>query len=90
MAQPIGFVFGNDNVAQGNGYRSRHLSWDMSFSKAVLFTERTQLQFQAQFFNIFNRVNCQTPDSGVTDSSFGVISNDFLPRQGQLGMIFSF
>jgi hypothetical protein len=26
----------------------------------------------------------------VTDSSFGQITNDFLPRQGQLGIVLSF
>jgi hypothetical protein len=49
-----------------------------------------QLQFQASFFNIFNHVNYQTPDTNQQDSTFGVVSNDFLPRMGQLGMTFSF
>ncbi len=89
-SQPIGFVFGNDGVGQGSGYGPRYMSWDMSFSKSIQFVERVHLQFQAQFFNIFNRVNYQTPDTGVTDSSFGQISNDYLPRQGQLGMTLSF
>jgi hypothetical protein len=64
----------------------------MSFGKAVHLAEHTQLQFQAQFFNIFNRVNYQTPDTNVSDGvgKFGVISSDFLPRQGQLAMTFSF
>jgi hypothetical protein len=59
------------------------------------------LQFQAQFFNIFNRVNLQTPNMSCspvssTDPScspsngFGSVTNDYLPRQGQLGMVFSF
>jgi len=48
------------------------------------------LNFQANFFNVFNHVNFQNPDTGVTDSNFGVISSDFLPRQGQLGFTFSF
>ncbi len=90
FSQPAGFVFGNDSVAEGNGYGPRYQSWDMSFGKAIHPTERMQLQFQAQFFNIFNQVNLQTPDTGVTDSNFGRITSDYLPRQGQLGLVLSF
>jgi Carboxypeptidase regulatory-like domain len=91
-SQPIGFVFGNAGVAQGNSYGPRYQSWDMSFSKALAITEQIHLQFQAQFFNIFNHVNLQTPNTSQNAGagSFGVISNDFLPRQGQLGMTLSF
>jgi hypothetical protein len=105
FAQPQGFVFGNDSVGQGNGYGPRYQSWDMSFAKAIHLAETMQLQFQAQFFNIFNKVNDQTPNTGCSplsttlneyqcntnpSSGFGQITNDYLPRQGQLGMTLSF
>ena len=91
FSAPSGFVFGNAGVAAGNIYGPRYFSWDMSFGKAVHFTERTKLQFTAEFFNIFNHVNYQPPDTNVSDGAkFGVISNDFLPRQGELGMVLSF
>jgi hypothetical protein len=90
FSAPSGFVFGNTGVAAGSIYGPRFLSFDMSFAKAVHFTERTKLEFQAQFFNIFNRVNYQQPDTNVSDGTFGVINNDFLPRQGELGMTLSF
>jgi carboxypeptidase family protein/TonB-dependent receptor-like protein len=92
FSAPSGFVFGNAGVAEGSIYGPRYLSWDMSFGKAVHLAEHMQLQFQAQFFNIFNHVNYQSPDTNVSDgpTKFGVISSDFLPRQGQLGMTLSF
>lgn len=90
FSAPSGFVFGNAGVAQGSIYGPRFLSFDMSFAKAVHFTERTKLEFQAQFFNIFNRINYQPPDMNASDSNFGVINNAFLPRQGELGMTLSF
>jgi hypothetical protein len=91
-SQPIGFVFGNAGVGQGSAYGPRYDSWDMSFGKAFHITEQIHLAFQAQFFNIFNHVNLQTPNTSQNAGagSFGVISNDFLPRQGQLGLVLSF
>jgi hypothetical protein len=52
--------------------------------------ERRKIKFVANFFNAFNLVNRQNPDTGVTDSNFGAVSSDFLPRQGQLGLSYSF
>jgi hypothetical protein len=90
FTQPVGFVFGNATVGEGHIYGPRYQDWDMTFGKAVHMAEGMQLQFQASFFNIFNHVNYQTPDTNQQDSTFGVVSNDFLPRMGQLGMTFSF
>jgi hypothetical protein len=90
FSQPIGFVFGNAGVGEGGIVGPRYFSWDMSFAKSVHLAEHTQLQFQAQFFNTFNTVNLQQPNNNVSSGSFGVISSDFLPRIGQLGMVFSF
>ncbi len=90
FSQPIGFVFGNAGVGEGGIYGPRYQDWDLTFAKAVHVTESMHLQFQASFFNIFNHVNYQPPDTNQPDSTFGVVSSDFLPRQGQLGMTLSF
>ncbi|MGA3032214.1 MAG: TonB-dependent receptor [Terracidiphilus sp.] len=90
FTQPVGFVFGNATVGDGHIYGPRYQDWDMTFSKAIHITEAMHLQFQASFFNIFNHVNYQTPDTNQPDGSFGVVSNDYLPRMGQLGMTLSF
>ena len=89
FSQPVGFVLGNGGV--GEVYGPRYQDWDMSLNKSVHFTEELQLKFEANFFNVFNHVNYQNPDTNVQDGkNFGVISNEFLPRQGQLGMVLSF
>jgi len=102
FTQPVGFVFGNATVGDGHIYGPRYQDWDMTFGKSVHLAESMQLQFQASFFNIFNHVNYQTPNTTCSPisstnpscasptSGFGVISNDFLPRMGQLGMTLSF
>jgi hypothetical protein len=90
FTQPEGFVFGNATVGDGHINGPRYQDWDMTFAKAVHLTEGMRLQFQASFFNIFNHVNYQPPDTNQPDSTFGVISSDFLPRMGQLGLTLSF
>ena len=88
FAQPQGFVLGNSGV--GDVYGPRYQDWDITASKGIFFGESKQLRFQASFFNAFNHVNLGQPDTGVNDSTFGVISSDFQPRYGQLGMTFTF
>ena len=91
-AQPVGFRWGNDGVGEGHAYGPRYQDWDMTAFKAwnIGPGEHQQLKFYAQFFNVFNHTNLQMPNTNLTNSSFGTISSDFLPRQGQLGMTYSF
>ena len=39
-----------------------HANWDMSLLKSTQLTERTNLQFRAEFFNVFNHTNLQVPN----------------------------
>lgn len=91
-SQPVGFVFGNAGVGQGQAYGPRYQSWDASLGKALQLAEGVQVRFQAQFFNVFNHVNLQPPNTSQNAGagSFGVITSDFLPRQGQLGLTLQF
>jgi len=103
FSQPYGFVFGNGGTAQGHNYGPHYLDFDWSARKAIHITERAQLEFEANFFNVFNHTNftnpntsCSATNAGAgnfacnTTSNFGKITGDFLPRQGQLGMTLSF
>ena len=54
--------------------------------KAFEFTERASLQFRAETFNTFNHTQFTNPDSGVTDGTFGQITNTYQPRIWQFGM----
>jgi hypothetical protein len=65
---------------------------DFSLFKNTAVTERTNLQFRAEFFNIFNRSNYGPPNttvfsSGNVSPSAGLITTTAtFPRQIQLGL----
>ena len=66
--------------------------WDLSLLKATKVTEHTRLQFRAEFFNVLNHTNLQTPNAVVYTSATaqsptaGVITAAAASRQLQLGL----
>ncbi len=64
---------------------------DMGFFKNIPVRERWKLQFRAEFFNLFNRVNYKQPDQSnqvdtVSAGGFGSIRQANDPRIGQLAL----
>lgn len=57
----------------GPGYAD----WDLSLLKSTQLTERTRLQFRAEFFNILNHTNLQLPNEVVfsTGPTQGTLAN---------------
>ena len=53
-------------------------------------TESKDLQFRAEFFNIFNRANFELPVSDISSSTFGQIQNALQPRLVQFALKFLF
>ena len=56
-------------------------SWDLGLGKYFSFTERVKLQFRAEFFNVFNRVNydeCQI--TGGTSLTGASCNTNFIKR----------
>jgi hypothetical protein len=89
--------FGNvgRNTLRGPGYQI----WDFSLFKNFPITERTKLEFRAEFFNVFNHPNLQFAKSGpqnsINTTTFGTPEFGFLtaardPRQIQLALKLSF
>jgi hypothetical protein len=103
--------FGPDTLGQ-EGTASRRFfhgpginNWDMALLKNTQLTERLNLQFRAEFFNIFNHAQFLNPSGlvsytcvTVTDnascsqntSSFGQVTAAQPPRIGQLSLKLNF
>ena len=81
---PVG-TFGDNakNILRG----PRLFHSDCGVLKTTRITERTSLQFRAEFFNLFNNVNFAAPGNTVTSTdSFGVITSAGSPRIAQLAL----
>jgi hypothetical protein len=59
---------------------------DAALGKSTTIHEGLKLTYAFQFFNLFNNVNFATPALSLqTPTSFGVISNQFVPSNRQAG-----
>jgi len=62
-------------------------NFDISVFKNTQLTERIRLQFRAEAFNAFNRVQFGVPNTSINSTAFGVInSQQNIPRNIQLAL----
>jgi Carboxypeptidase regulatory-like domain/TonB dependent receptor-like, beta-barrel len=85
---PIG-RYGYASVGSVVGPGTKNFS--MALAKKFYFTERTGLHFEAQFSNLFNRLNLGTPGLNITTTGFGEITSTQTaegtgPRVIQMGL----
>ena len=77
-----------------NTYRGPHQqNWDFSLIKNIHLTERQNLRFTTDFFNIWNHVNFANPVSTDVESpgNFGLITSaKGVPRLIQFSLRYSF
>ncbi|MGI4830994.1 MAG: TonB-dependent receptor domain-containing protein [Janthinobacterium lividum] len=69
-----------------NALRSQpYYDTDLGIHKLfALPSERMNLEFRAEAFNVLNKVNLQAPNSTTTSSTFGYVTSSYAPRQLQL------
>ena len=80
----------NGNLGR-NTFRGPGLAQvDFSLFKKIPITERFNLQFWAEFFNFFNRVNLYPPWANVISSTFGLSRVALDPREIQFGLKLNF
>ncbi len=80
--------FGNvgRNTLLGPAYQQ----WDFSVIKMIPIHETMNLQFRAEFFNIFNNVNFVLPNNDIASPNFGQIQAAQAGREIQLALKFTF
>ncbi|HEV2350684.1 MAG TPA: TonB-dependent receptor [Terriglobia bacterium] len=87
MSAPAG-TYGSEgrNVVEGPGLAQ----WDFSAIKNIRVAESKDLQFRAEFFNLFNRTNFRLPNSDISSTTFGQIQQALSPRLVQFALKFLF
>lgn len=81
-------TFGNAgrNLIEGPG----KAGVDLGLVKTFLVHERHRLQFRAEAFNAFNRVNLDNPNGNISNPTVGRITSAGLPRVFQLALRYQF
>jgi hypothetical protein len=71
FSNPLAGQSGSRNDLRGPGY------WtiDAALLKNIRLTERLNLQFRAEAFNMFNHENFAPPNTNINSSTFGVLSS---------------
>jgi hypothetical protein len=84
---PASGAFGNleNNSLIGPG----RFNVDMGIVRSFRFGERA-IQFRAEAFNVFNRVNLGIPVSALNSPNFGLITSAADPRIIQLALKYTF
>lgn len=78
---------GEDGNLSRNAFRGPSFKdVDLSLVKTTALSERVKVEFRADAFNLFNRVNLYNPISDISSGQFGVSPAAFDPRQMQLGL----
>ena len=91
FAAPGLFGLGNESRVDSTLRAQGINNWDFSVSKITRLTERVDLDFRAEFFNLLNRVQFGPPNTSFEGSTFGLITNQAnAPRQIQFSLRASF
>jgi hypothetical protein len=81
FSKPASGYFGN--VGNGTIRNPGTEDFNMALYKTFPFTERVHLQFRAEFFNVFNHSNPNSPNVTVGNNSIGEITGEKEAREGE-------
>lgn len=95
FSQPAPFTIGNVSRFEPNLRNFRYLNEDLSAIKRTYvpkISEAFNVEFRAEFFNIFNRTQFGSPSTSINDpTSFGVVGSQAnVPRNIQLSLKVNF
>ena len=71
---PAAFTFGSESRTDPNLRAPGIANWDFAAFKETAITERYNLQFRAEVFNLFNRVQFSAPNTTVGTTTLGVVT----------------
>src|SRR5262249_32891565 len=74
------------NAPRGSVVGPGYFRWDASLFKNTKISERFNLQFRAEAFNVLNHTNFNNPNVTSTSSLFGEITSARDPRNIQLAL----
>jgi hypothetical protein len=91
---PAAWSFGDEARVDPTLRQDGIANWDFAAFKSFMFTERINLQFRAEFFNLFNSPTFGPPNGTccfANNSNFGVVTSTVgNPRLIQFGLKLSF
>jgi hypothetical protein len=91
FAQPAAFTFGSESRTDPVLKAAGIANYDLTVVKKTSLTERFNLEFRTEFFNLFNRVQFADPGTSLGNPQFGIVSStQNLPRLIQLGLRLGF
>jgi len=91
FTQPAAFTFGNAAREYANLRGAGINNSDFALFKDTSLTERMRLQFRAEFFNLWNRVQFAEPAQSFGAPGFGVVNLQLnQPRLVQLALRLEF
>jgi len=84
-------AFGDAPRVEPNLRQDYEDNWDFSIAKRTPIAEGVDLQFTAEFFNLFNRTRFADPGIFANGANFGIVTSDAgVPRAIQFGLRLSF
>jgi hypothetical protein len=86
FAPPPPFTYGNTPRTLSNPRGPGFASVDLAVTRDIAFSPTNSLQLRAEFFNLFNRVNFNQPNTNFLSGEFGQIVSAGDPRRVQFGV----
>ncbi len=78
------------NTYDQPGYKDMDFTFEKYFNVPWFFSEKMKIEAKGEVFNLFNRSNLWQVDSGLTDSTFGQVTNQLPARYFQFHLRASF
>jgi hypothetical protein len=72
------------NTYDQPGYKDMDFTFEKYFNLPWFFSEKMKIEAKGEVFNLFNRSNLWQVDGGLTDSTFGQVTNQLPARYFQL------